>query len=188
MVQCGDVLPSIPLNPVAENSEVDVRERGRLKFSAESLEFFLDDSAKSNRLKGVVLHDILSRIITVEDLHESVVASVMSGDLTEQEAQEAEMMLASRIAEVADRMWFIGGEVMNEVSLVNTDGKIYRPDRVVLREGKVTIIDYKFGEHEEKYLGQLRKYADIWRRMGYAEVEAHLWYVISGDIVNVSLS
>ena len=188
VVQCGDVLPSIPLNPVAENSEVDVRERGRLKFSAESLEFFLDDSAKSNRLKGVVLHDILSRIITVEDLHESVVASVMSGDLTEQEAQEAEMMLASRIAEVADRMWFIGGEVMNEVSLVNTDGKIYRPDRVVLREGKVTIIDYKFGEHEEKYLGQLRKYADIWRRMGYAEVEAHLWYVISGDIVNVSLS
>jgi hypothetical protein len=35
---------------------------------------------------------------------------------------------------------------------------------------------------------QLRKYADIWRRMGYEEVEAYLWYVISGDIVEIPLS
>ena len=184
----GDALPSIPLNPIAEDMLVDVKERGRLKFSAESLEFFAGEGTMSNRMKGVVLHDILSRIKTAEDLHESVRMSVLAGDLTEQEAEDAEAMLASRLAEVDDRGWYHDGEVLNETSLINSDGQIYRPDRVVLRDGKVVIIDYKFGEHDDKYIGQLKKYADIWRRMGYADVQAYLWYVISGDIVEIPLS
>ena len=182
----GDALPSIPLNPIAEDMLVDVKERGRLKFSAESLEFFAGEGTMSNRMKGVVLHDILSRIKTAEDLHESVRMSVLAGDMTEQEAEVAEAMLASRLAEVDDRGWYHDGEVLNETSLINSDGQIYRPDRVVLRDGKVVIIDYKFGEHDDKYIGQLRKYADIWRRMGYAEVKAYLWYVISGEIMEIA--
>jgi hypothetical protein len=142
----------------------------------------------SSRLKGVVLHDILSRIETADDLHESVRMAVLSGDFTEQEAQDAEILLASRLAEVDERGWYNGDEVMNEASLINSDGKIYRPDRVVLKDGKAVIIDYKFGEPDDKYADQLRRYADIWRRMGYADVEAYLWYVLSGDVVEILLS
>lgn len=185
---CGDALPSIPLNPSALDSQEDVRERGRLKFSAESLEFFRDDQSSSKRVKGIVLHDILSRITTAEDLHEAVKGSILSGDITEQDGDEVEMMLASKLAEVDDRCWFHGGEVLNEVSLVNTDGKVYRPDRVLLMDGKVVIIDYKFGEHEQRYVDKLRIYGDIWRRMGYRNVEAYLWYVLSGEIMDVHLS
>jgi hypothetical protein len=112
----------------------------------------------------------------------------MSGDMTAQEAVDAESMLSERLAEVDHRRWYHDGEVLNEMSLINSDGKIYRPDRVILREGKVIIIDYKFGEQDDRYVGQLRKYADIWRRMGYDWVEAYLWYVISGDIVEIPLS
>ena len=187
-ISSGDALPSIPLNLSAEDVLVDVKERGRLKFSAESLEFFAEDGAMSNRLKGVVLHEILSRIKTAEGLHESVRMSVLSGDLTEQEAEEVEVMLSSRLADVQERGWYDCGEVLNEVSLINSDGKVYRPDRVILKGGKVVIIDYKFGEHDDRYAGQLRRYADIWRRMGYGEIEAYLWYVVSGDIVDVPLS
>ena len=188
----ADALPSIPLNPVVEDVQVDVRERGRLKFSSESLEFFSEDSSDamdmSNRLRGVVLHDILSRIKTAEDLHESVRQSVLAGDITEAEAAEAEEMLASKLAEVDDRRWYHDGEVLNEISLINSDGNVYRPDRVILRDGKVVIIDYKFGEQDIRYVNQVRKYADIWCRMGYAEIEAYLWYVLSGDIVEIPLS
>jgi hypothetical protein len=184
----NDPLPSIPLNPIAEDALVDVRERGRLKFSADSLEFFSEDGCMSNRVKGVVLHDILSRIKTTDDLHDSVRKSVMAGDLTEMEAADAEEMLKFKFAEVAGRGWYNGGEVLNETSLINSDGNIYRPDRVVKKDGKVIVIDYKFGEHDSRYSSQLRRYADIWRRMGYDRVEAYLWYVLSGDIVEVPLS
>ena len=191
-ILCGDALPSIPLNSSSGDQELNVGERGRLKFSAESLEFFLEGSdsgmSASNRIKGVVLHEILSRIKTEDDLHDSVSVSALAGDITGAEADEVESLLSAKLAEVSARGWFDGGEVLNEVSLINTDGRIYRPDRVVLKDGKVVIVDYKFGEQDSRYASQLRKYADIWRRMGYAEIEAHLWYVMRGDIVDIPLS
>lgn len=191
-IVCGDALPSIPLNSSSMEPELNVGERGRLKFSNESLEFFREGAdvgiAGSNRVKGVVLHEILSRITTLDDLHESVQMSVLAGDITDIESEEVESLLTEKLTDISDKGWFNGGEVLNEVSLINADGRIYRPDRVVLKDGKAVIIDYKFGEEDVRYAGQLRKYADIWRRMGYADVEAYLWYVLRGDIVAVQLS
>ena len=61
-----------------------------------------------------------------------------------------------------ERGWFPedGEGVMNEVSLVDTDGQVYRPDRVVKSRGKVVVIDYKFGEHYRKYEHQMKKYTE----------------------------
>ena len=190
-VSCGDIFPSIPLNPSAEDAGQDVRERGRLKFSADSLDFFAENGiASSNRLRGVALHDILSRIKFSDELHDAVMASVACGDLTESEAQEAESLLADRLSQIEDRGWFTETdmEVLNETSLIDSRGRISRPDRVMLMGDKVVIVDYKFGEPDEDYKKQLRRYADIWVEMGYANVEPYLWYVQSGDIVDVPLS
>ena len=53
--------------------------------------------------------------------------------------------------------------------------------------GKVTIVDYKFGEHYRKYERQLKNYASIWRRMGYDDVSAFLWYVHTDEVVEVDV-
>ncbi len=47
--------PSYPLNPPQEDGNSDVRERGRLKFSADSIDFFRDGSRNEARLNGTVL-------------------------------------------------------------------------------------------------------------------------------------
>ena len=189
---CTDVFPSIPLNPSDEDEQADVRERGRLKFSADSLEFFMqmvDGAPVSKRLKGVVLHDILSQIMTSNDLHKAVANAVADGDLTPEEAVDAEAMLASRLVQVESMGWFKkdGVEILNETSLVDSDGQIYRPDRVIRSGNSVVIVDYKFGEPNPRYERQLRKYADIWVRMGCSDVKSYLWYVPAGDIVSVPL-
>ena len=54
-----------------------------------------------------------------------------------------------------------------------------------MTDDRVIIIDYKFGAHERRYERQMLKYADLWRRMGYGEVSAYLWYVHSGEVVEV---
>ena len=121
------------------------------------------------------------------DLKEAVRASVLSGELTAVEAEEVETLLAGQIAKVDERGWFRDDDavVLNETSLIDSDGQIYRPDRVMIRDGKVVIIDYKFGEHDPRYERQLKKYAGIWRRMGHEDVSAYLWYVHTGEIVFV---
>ena len=76
-------------------------------------------------------------------------------------------------------------KVETEVSLIDTDGSIFRPDRVICDGDSVTIVDYKFGEHRSIYRRQLDRYADIYRRMGYADVSAYLWYVFTDEVVTV---
>ena len=183
---------SWPLNPAADTEDGGaVNERGRLKFTADALDFFsgegLAGASASNRIKGIVLHDILSRVEVPEDLHDSVRQSVLSGDLTDEEAVVAESMLQLRIDEVTERGWFPSdrSSVLNETELIDTDGSISRPDRVVLTGNKVIVIDYKFGEHDNRYVRQVRRYADLWRRMGYGEVSSFLWYVHTGEVMEI---
>lgn len=189
----GCEYPSWPLNPelLSDEGEVlDVFERGRLRMSEDARDFFSEKGeagiAASNRIRGIVLHEILSRVEVPEDLHDSVQQSLLAGVLSQDEAEETEAFLNERMASVKDLGWFDreGVEVMNEVSLIDVDGAVYRPDRVVVSDGKVRIIDYKFGEHYRRYEHQLRRYADLWRRMGYEDVTAALWYVRTGEVVS----
>ena len=192
-VTSGEEYPSYPLNPErveeVEGGQLDVRERGRLKFSADSVDFFSEDGnvgiAASNRIRGVVLHDILAGIVVPADLDKAVRKAVDTGEITAEEASEIRSLLAERITQGVRNGWFPedASKVLNETSLIASSGRLYRPDRVVLDGGKVVIIDYKFGEHYKKYEKQLTGYADLWRKMGYEDVSAILWYVHTGEIM-----
>ncbi len=187
---CGDELPSIPLNS-EDGTEEDVRERGRLKFTADSIDFFSEEGeagiAASNRIKGIVLHDILSRIERPSDLEAAVRQSLMAGEITQEEAVEATCLLSERISSAVARGCFPEScdKVLNESTLIDEKGGMHRPDRVVIAGGRVIIIDYKFGEHYRKYERQLKVYAGMWRRMGYNDVSAFLWYVHTDEVMEI---
>ncbi len=184
-------LPSFPLNPET-GGEGDVCLRGRLKFTADSLDFFSEEGAAgiaaSNRIKGVVLHDILSRVEKPEDLESAVLQSLHNGDLTPLEADEARVLLSERLAAAAERGWFpeTCDRILNESTLIDESGEMHRPDRVIITpDRQVLIIDYKFGDPRPAYARQLRTYAALWRRLGYESVFAWLWYVPTDEVVEV---
>ena len=194
VVSAGNGYPSIPLNPQIGDEECDVRERGRLKFSADSLDFFSEDGEAgidaSNRIKGIVLHDILATVVTPEDLESAVSEALYDGLITDAQVPVIMEMLGTRIKEVEKLGWFHAEpvDVLNEVSLIGTDGHVYRPDRVIKTGSKVVIVDYKFGEHHRKYERQMNKYKQLWRKMGYEDVSAFLWYIHTGEVVQVGTS
>lgn len=188
----SDAFPSIPLNPQHDEDGKDVRERGRLKFSADSLDFFSEDGeagvAASNRIKGVVLHDILSRVTVPADLETSVRQSLHNGEITASEAGEVMSLLSERLASAEARGWFSedADRILNEATLIDTDGEMCRPDRVEIHGGKVIIIDYKFGVHDREYERQMKRYVSVWRRMGYDDVSSYLWYVHTDEVMEIS--
>lgn len=175
--------PSFPLNPGIAEGEGDVRQRGRLKFSADSVDFF--SGHMSARRKGTVLHDILSDVRVADDLEPAVRAHVMSGDVPAGMEKEYSSFLAGRIESVSNLGWFSADNtlVANEADIIDTDGSLYRPDRVVERDGRTVIIDYKFGGEKNVYLRQIGKYAGLYRAMGRENVEAYLWYVDENRVV-----
>lgn len=172
---------SYPLNPEEGKS--------RLQFSGEAGDFFSESGEvgieASGRLRGVVLHDIMSRTIVAGDLDRAVMESFRNGSIDRKEMDEIRALLAESVASGTGRGWFPEdrSKVVTETTVIDSDGGIYRPDRVVLVGEKVIVVDYKFGKHENRYLGQVRKYAGLYRRMGYSDVEAFLWYVETDEVV-----
>ncbi len=164
---------------------------GRLAFSTDASDFFSDDGRtgveSSNRIRGIVLHDILSSVKVPGDLHAAVGRACSDGDLPESMRSGVEDFLEAEIRSVSSLGWFPDdpSAVMNEVSWIDTDGSVHRPDRVVTLPSRTIVIDYKFGGKEARYRRQVERYASILRRCGYPGVEARLWYIRpdSDDII-----
>lgn len=163
----------------------------RLKFSPEAADYFGPDGnfgpQASIRIRGNVLHGILGRIDTPDKLPAAVEAAVLSGELPQSQQQETLDFLSGRLASVEEKGWFAPEmRVWKEAPVLGPDGNEYRPDRVVLSpEGEVTVIDYKFGAQEESHKRQVRRYANLYRKMGYAKVSAYLWYLADNFIIFV---
>jgi len=163
---------------------------GRLTFSRDSSDFFSPEgetgASASNRIRGIVLHDILSDVVTQEDLGPAVKKAVEDGRLSASEGESALALLVEAVGGAATRGWFPDDptRVWNEVTLIASDGELLRPDRVVeTPDGALLVIDYKFGAHRKKYERQVSQYADMFRQMGYKNVSTYLWYVDSGKIL-----
>ncbi|MBR5724127.1 MAG: UvrD-helicase domain-containing protein [Bacteroidales bacterium] len=164
----------------------------RLAPSQEADDFFGDEGLAgieaSPRLRGIVLHDILSGVVVPDELEAAVAAAVRDGRLDAQGGKEVLSLLQKRIAGHPD--WFpaaVGGDVqvLNEQDVFTADGSVERPDRVVVRGREVTVIDFKFGAPEEGYLRQVSRYACLWHELGYEVRGAYLWYVMDDKTVEV---
>ena len=159
-------------------------DRGRLKFSRDAADYFGPDGLvgpdASNRLRGLVLHDILAAVTVPGDLPRAVDRAVASGELPRADRDRTLRFLEAEIASVADRGWFAeeGVRVLNESPLIGPDGADLRPDRVVIGpDGSAAIIDYKFGVPEKKHQDQVRTYMGLYRALGHAPVTGTLWYI-----------
>ena len=133
-----------------------------------------------------MLHDILSRINTPADIPAAVASAVEVGELPAAERGATEAKMAEMLTSVAGYSWFREGlKVINELSIIDTNGNVHRPDRVVVDGDGVTVVDYKFGLPHGGHKVQVRRYVDMLRRMGYENVKGYLWYASEGKIQKV---
>ena len=104
--------------------------------------------------------------------------------LSEASAEEKAVLEA---AILSHREWFSDEfKCLNEVSVINSFGEFQRPDRVLIdKENRVTIIDFKFGEPQDKYHAQIRRYVKLFQAMGFKEVRGFLWYANSDSVEEI---
>jgi hypothetical protein len=108
---------------------------------------------------------------------------------TARKADDIRKMIHTHIEASGVQSWFDGTYTLfNEASIIYRDGGILqtrRPDRVMIKpDGSAVIVDFKFGREREEYLHQVREYMDLLRKMGYPQVEGHIWYVYTNKTIN----
>ena len=200
--QAGDPYPFDTLEREADDSKLletgypsyPAGTGSRLKFSPEAADYFGEDGSfgpeASRRIRGNVLHRILSDVLVPEDIPAAVEAAVRRGELPSALREETLTLLQERLDSVSGRGWFApDAQVRSEAAILSPDGGEYRPDRVILfPNGSVDIVDYKFGSPEPGYRRQVERYKALYRQMGYAPVRGYLWYFqekAGGEIVEV---
>ena len=158
--------------------------RNRLKMRLSGIGYFSDDGTRN---LGTLMHEIVSEIGTLEDLQNALEKRVLSGELTTDEKQRIYVKLhqALSLPNVAD--WYSGSyRVLNEQEVLHPSMSFIRPDRVMIKDSNVIVVDYKFGELvESKYLKQVQRYVSSIRGMGYDNVKGYLFYVKLHKLVKV---
>lgn len=143
-----------------------------------------DTQRESALHKGNLVHLVMGQIKTREDIGKAVTRSIKNGDLPEGDRMEI-LEKISAIVDHPDLSTYFKGDliVKNEQDILTLDGRILRPDRIVLKNNdQATIIDYKTGKRDGKHQRQLYAYAEAIESMGY-KIDNKILVYINEDII-----
>lgn len=150
----------------------------RLKLHAG--DYFVTDGERLREMTnyGLIMHEVFAGISCREDIPEAVAGMVLEGKITENEAGALVKRLQDLVSDPAVSSWFDpGNTLMKEAEILLPSGSIKRPDRIILRNGNATIVDFKFGEKDPKHAEQISLYRNLLVMMGYRNTDAYIWYV-----------
>ncbi len=138
--------------------------------------------SKPARTYGKLIHAMLSEIYHSEDIFKVVSKYYLSGIIDEKESDEISKLLEKVVNHGKLKYLFTKDVIVkNEVDLIeveNDSRKILRPDRVVvLKNGRLVIIDYKTGERSGAHIRQVNQYAEIFEKLGYSNIGRKLVYL-----------
>ncbi len=158
----------------------------RLRLRLHAREYLFADEQRKH---GALMHEILSKIRIADDIPAAVESYRQAGMINWNEAEQLTVRLTELLRSPSVASWYDGnGRILNEVDILFDKGSSRRPDRVMIRDRKAIVIDYKFGAKEDKrYQAQVRNYLKLIREMGYKEVNGYLWYVELDKIEEVFL-
>ncbi|MDE6560912.1 MAG: UvrD-helicase domain-containing protein [Muribaculaceae bacterium] len=179
--RCGTVIPALiysdPTSPDTDTLPLELNED-----TADEAE------SEQSRHYGELMHSIMEGINTKADLPRVLLRAKTAGLISTQEMEEMKLQLSDALDSVSSYGWFEPGcRVINERGIA-IDGKVRRPDRIVVRpDGTAIIVDYKFGEqrNDKAYTRQVKRYSEALLKTGLVKkCEAYIWYVSLGDVVS----
>ncbi len=128
---------------------------------------------------GTLLHQVLANIHYLEDADQVLKDLLLNGLIDNIQAQKLtarvdELLSDPSIKPFFDKNW----RVLTENEILSPTGESYVPDRVLIMDGEVQIIDYKTGSkiREQDHTYQINQYAGLLHKMGYTNVKKFIIY------------
>lgn len=163
------------------------------KQSNRSAEFINGEEEESAKYihQGELLHNLFAYINTSADIPLALKRLRMEGVITSDEQEKEIQKLATwALGHPKVKEWFSGKwELYNECAIIYTEkGELQtrRPDRVMMKDGQVVVVDFKFGKKRPSYHKQVRDYMSLLASMGYSHIRGYLWYVFNNELEEVN--
>ena len=135
---------------------------------------------------GNILHEIMSFIVVKVDSDFAIQKAIENGLITISQKELFQDKVEQIIAEPNLIEFFNGnGVVYNEETILKNGYKNLKPDRVVVFNNEVYLLDYKTGEKNQKHQNQINEYAFALQEMNYTIAKKVLVYI--GEKIEVVL-
>ncbi|MBE7178101.1 MAG: hypothetical protein INR69_16990, partial [Mucilaginibacter polytrichastri] len=141
------------------------------------------------RRRGVILHDVLARAVSADDV-EPVLRSMQQNGLFRAHEYDELLRLSKNVFQQPELAALLAKpyKTVNEQTIINKDGKSYRPDKVLLGENETIIIDFKFtDEPKPAHDKQIANYQILLGEIGYTPIRSYLYYGLLNQLKEVSL-
>ena len=160
--------------------------REKIKIRINSADIWETDEIKEKKERGILLHYALSKIKTSADVDSAIQKMISEGLIKQEESNALLSKIKSLISkpEISD-FFSESAEIKTETDIIQPNGNTLRPDRVLVKNKNVSVIDFKTGKKSEKHAQQLSEYADLLLIMGYEKVESYLIYTEDEHIERV---
>jgi ATP-dependent exoDNAse (exonuclease V) beta subunit len=136
---------------------------------------------------GSILHEVLATTASPDQLDRVLDDMLISG-VFKKEEREGLRVQASAVVNNPELQELLkqGKYSLTEQTIIDTKGKSYRPDKVLITDAGVTVIDYKFTMVESSaHIEQVAHYRELLLAMGYSNVQTYLFYAVSGKLKKV---
>lgn len=129
--------------------------------------FLWDTSQKEAIEKGNLLHNIMSKIKTKDDIDFVMNDFINDSTINIEQAEPLKQLVIELVNHPKLEAFYNPNDtVYNERDIITKEGIILRPDRVVVNiKNEAVIIDYKTGAEDKKHAQQLQLYQDILQDM-----------------------
>ncbi|SES17335.1 UvrD-helicase domain-containing protein [Pedobacter rhizosphaerae] len=134
--------------------------------------------------KGSLLHDILASASTDKEIDAYLDDLVMQGIIQISE-RDALHQSVNEVLQHPDLKAILNSaqESITEKSIIDENGKLHRPDRILIGQDEVIVLDYKFTlEESNKHIEQVQLYKDLLLAMGFENVKTYLFYAVTGKL------
>ena len=164
------------------NSFISNEWRNKMLISRLAPDIWDVEDPEKNKEWGNLVHNVLSQILTIEDVDQVLDSLLLDGILDNEEKIQLFEIINRLLSNPEIAKYFAKGlEIKNEAEILLPDGKTYRPDRLVFDDDILTIIDYKTGNSKESDINQIKKYRNILFDMGYEKIKKVLIYINNED-------
>lgn len=140
----------------------------------------------SPRDEGIMLHKVFESASSRKDIETAIEALYMDGLLGQQECSALITQVDKALDNTIAGRWFDGSwKSIRRESNIISGNNTRRPDRVMISDDEVVVVDYKFGQEGKLYQRQMSEYISLLRQMGYKKVSGYIWYVRESRIEEV---
>ena len=135
--------------------------------------------AQSKQEWGSLLHQAMANIHYLEDADKVLKDLQLNGLIDKEQAQQLTARINELLADPEITPFFAEKwQVLTEREILSPAGDTYVPDRVLIGEDELQIVDYKTGSKtkENEHRKQINQYAGLLQQMGYTNIKKFIIY------------